>query len=211
MLRFALDENFPQPIIDSMSPYIPEAQLVSVRSIDSGMEQLDDWELLLALHHHDGRWAGLVSADSNMLQQAKELTVLMQTKLTLIVTEAAGHDPLVASGLLLAHLPALCKEYSEEHSQVFALKVRRTKPTDPWDALQRAAKHQNASAKALYQEKQAKRRGAVAEPAEWRVNLAAQFRRETPGNSRPSRDPNPRGSLCGEALGLYRIIRSRGP
>ena len=49
---FALDRNFPQPIVDVLSDFQIDATLVSLDQIDKRMSTLDDWELLLALHHH---------------------------------------------------------------------------------------------------------------------------------------------------------------
>ena len=45
---FALDHNFPQPIVDVLSEFQVEAELVRVDRIDSRMPDLDDWQLLLA-------------------------------------------------------------------------------------------------------------------------------------------------------------------
>jgi hypothetical protein len=56
------------------------------------MPDLDDWELLLALHHHEEVWNGLITTDSSMLNQAPELAALIQTKLTLIVAAESGHN-----------------------------------------------------------------------------------------------------------------------
>ena len=49
---FALDKNFPQPIVGVLSDFQADAQLVPLDRIDTRMSTLDDWELLLALHHH---------------------------------------------------------------------------------------------------------------------------------------------------------------
>jgi hypothetical protein len=102
---FALDQNFPQPIVEALRSYMEEAELVSLASIDARLTDIDDWELLLALHHHDRPWDGLITTDTGMLSLARELAVLMQTGLTLFVAEAAGHDPLRATGLVLTYLP----------------------------------------------------------------------------------------------------------
>ena len=40
---FALDQNFPQRIISSLAPYMPEAKLVSIREIHPRMPLIDDW------------------------------------------------------------------------------------------------------------------------------------------------------------------------
>ena len=96
---FALDHNFPRPIVDALVEFSVEAELVRVDQIDDRMPDLDDWELLLALHHHDRAWDGLITTDSSMLQQPRELAVRLQTRLTLVVAMGSGHDPLKATGL----------------------------------------------------------------------------------------------------------------
>jgi hypothetical protein len=96
---FALDHGFPQPIVDVLADYTPDVELVRVDEIDERMPDLDDWEILLALHHQGDRWDGLVTTDSSMVRTPESLTVLMQTKLTLVVAMEAGHDMLKATGL----------------------------------------------------------------------------------------------------------------
>jgi hypothetical protein len=106
---FALDHNFPQPIVEVLADFMTEAELVPLQEIDSRLPEFqNDWEVLLALHHHARPWDGLVTTDSSMIQLPRELAVLMQTKLTLVVALEAGHDPLKATGLVLAHLPGIC-------------------------------------------------------------------------------------------------------
>lgn len=83
------------------------ADLVSVSDIDPRMADLDDWQIMLALHHHE-RWDGLITTDSSILNQPPELAVLIQTKLTLVVAMAAGDDPIKATGLLFAYLGGIC-------------------------------------------------------------------------------------------------------
>ena len=78
---FALDKNFPEPIVGVLSDFQADAQLVPLDRIDQRMSTLDDWELLLALHDP---WDGLVTTDSSMLSQGRELATLIQTKLTLV-------------------------------------------------------------------------------------------------------------------------------
>ena len=89
---FALDRNFPQPIVDVLADFQADAKLVSLDAIDPRLSTLDDWELLLALHHHEEPWDGLITTDSSMLAQGPELAALIQTKLTLVVTMESGPD-----------------------------------------------------------------------------------------------------------------------
>jgi hypothetical protein len=100
-----LTRNFPQPVGDALSDYMVEEELVAVAEIDGRLAELDDWEVLLALRHHEQDWDGLITTDSGMLSLPRELFVLLQTHLTLVVAHAAGHDPLDATGLVLTYLP----------------------------------------------------------------------------------------------------------
>lgn len=106
---FALDHNFPDPIVAALRTFQADAELVRIDQIDPRMAELDDWELLLALHHHGRPWDGLITTDSSMLSQARELAALLQTKLTLVVAAESGHNPVRASGLLFAHLELICQ------------------------------------------------------------------------------------------------------
>lgn len=60
---FALDQGFPLPIVDVLAKYMVEAELVALDEIDERLAILDDWELLLALHHHERAWDGLTTDD----------------------------------------------------------------------------------------------------------------------------------------------------
>jgi hypothetical protein len=90
---FALDQNFPEPIVAALGEYIVEAELTPLRQIDTQLAELDDWELLVALVHHERPWDGLITPDSGMLRQPREVAAVRQTNLTLVVAHDAGHDP----------------------------------------------------------------------------------------------------------------------
>src|SRR5437016_226219 len=105
---FALDHNYPLPILSAMGDYMPEVQLVTLSDIDPRLPDLEDWQVLVALRHHERSWAGLITNDADFLRSPRELAALIQTKLAVVVAEGAGHDPLKATGLLLTHLPDVC-------------------------------------------------------------------------------------------------------
>ena len=150
---FALDQNFPEPIVDALDAFIPEAELVPLREIDPLLTaDMDDWEVLLALSHHPQAWDGLVTTDSGILNLPKELAVLMQTKLTLVVAEAAGHDPVRATGLVLTHLSWIAKKTNPSEAQLWRLSANNRPARDPWEALRRVADHQNRDVDALWRE-----------------------------------------------------------
>lgn len=64
MALFALDQNFPEPIVNALNEFIPEVDLVQLREIDAALtSEIEDWEVLLALHHHERPWDGLITND----------------------------------------------------------------------------------------------------------------------------------------------------
>lgn len=154
MRLFALDQNFPAPIVNVLAEYQADAELVRLGVIDSRLADLDDWEVLLALHHHERPWDGLITTDTSMLNQPRELSVLIQTKLTLVVALAAGHNPVKASGLLFAYLSRICKLTRPDRPQIWRLSAGNIMPSGPRDALVRVAEHQNVDADALFAEHQ---------------------------------------------------------
>lgn len=148
---FALDQNFPTPIVDVVDEYMVEAELVPISRINEQMATLEDWEVLLALANHDRPWDGLITNDSDMLALPKEMSVLCQTKLTLVVAEAAGHDPLKSTGLLLAHLPHICTQTTPTKAQMWRLRTTPRPATDPWEMVAGIAERQGVTPAALYQ------------------------------------------------------------
>jgi hypothetical protein len=67
---FALDQGFPLPIVDLLAKYTVEAEFVALDEIDERLSILDDSELLLALHHHEMAWDGLITTDDMILAAA---------------------------------------------------------------------------------------------------------------------------------------------
>ena len=135
-----------------MKLVLPEVELVPIRRIDSRLTEMDDWEILLALHHHDRPWDGLVTTDSSMLKQPRELAVLRQTNLTLVVAAAAGHDPITATGLVLIHLDWICRATTLTEPQVWSLTAKNRPASDPWELIEKIAQHQHRTPDELWRE-----------------------------------------------------------
>lgn len=140
--RFALDQNFPTPLLEALRPFIREVDLVSVRDLDGRLPELRDWELLLSLYHWRPRIDGLVTADSSMTSLPREMCVVAQTRLSLIVAAEAGHDPLKAAGLLLLHLPHICEQSRIDRAQIWSLRSIQRPPVKPHEYLERIAKRE---------------------------------------------------------------------
>lgn len=86
-----------------------------------------------------------------MVDRPRELSVLLQTKLTLVIAEAAGHDPLKATGLVLTHLPAICERTDRAIPQLWTLRASPRPHTDPWDQLAKLAGRRDVKTKTLYE------------------------------------------------------------
>lgn len=140
---FALDHNFPAPIVDVLAEFQTDARLVRVDQIDRRMPDLDDWELLLALHLHDEPWDGLITTDSSILNQGPELAALIQTRLSLVVAIESGHNPVKASGLLFAYLGGISTRTRPDKPQVWTLNALNHLHREPWTFLERFADHNN--------------------------------------------------------------------
>jgi hypothetical protein len=144
-LRFALDHNFPAPVLKSFELMFPDVELVPIAEIDEKLTELDDWELFAALHGHDKRWDGLVTNDDKLLALPKEMTVLSQTNLTLVVAKGEGHSPIRAVGLLLCHLNHICHHTLDDRAQVWLLRARQKDYEEPRVYLEKIAGKQGVS------------------------------------------------------------------
>jgi hypothetical protein len=149
---FALDQNLPQPIIAALSDYIRDAELVPIGDIDPLLAEIDDWQVLLALHHHERPWDGLITTDSRMLRLPREMAVLRQTNLTLVVAQSAGDDPIRATGLLFTHLSWICRATTDAEPQVWVLKAKTGRGLDPMTFLAKIADHQNRDVDRIWDE-----------------------------------------------------------
>lgn len=139
MALFALDHNYPAPIIEQAKPYLASVELVYIEDIDPRLPDFEDWELLLALHHHLYEWDGLISNDTSMLDQERELAVLGYTQLTLVAPVAAGHDPIRSTGRVLAHIEDIAARTTPRKPQVWRLSGRTGGGDHPDRFLERLA------------------------------------------------------------------------
>jgi hypothetical protein len=167
LARFALDEDFPDTIIEALGLGVPEAALTPIRHIDPELRRMDDWELLLSLHHL-GEWDGLISTDSRMLNLPRELAVLHQTNLTLVVVQESGHDPIRAAGLLLVHLPTICRKTIRSTPQIWKLSAQNKNHDEPWRELVRIAGHRKVPVNHLFHDHRLSARELQRNPLEQR-------------------------------------------
>ncbi len=76
--------------------------------------------------------------------------MLIQTKLTLVAVQEAGHNPVKASGLLFAHLDAICKRTRSDRSQIWTPGMTERPHQNGRDRLQTVADHRNEDAEDLF-------------------------------------------------------------
>ena len=149
---FALDHNFPPTILVALTEYIPEALLVPIGEIDARMPLLEDWQVLVALMHHSRKWTGLITNDGDFASEPREIAALIQTKLAVVIAEAAGHDMIKATGLLLAHLPGMCRRLVPGTAQLWQLRSADRSHQKPRDVFNRVAHHRKREPAALLRE-----------------------------------------------------------
>lgn len=148
--RFALDHNFPQPVVEALG-YIREAKLVPLKEVDERLTRdCEDWQILLALRQL-GNFDGFITLDSSMAWLPRELAVLRQTRLTLVILESAGHDPILATGLLLIHLGHIARQTTRRLGQLWILRPPpRTSHITPLQQLSTIAGKSGETALSLY-------------------------------------------------------------
>jgi hypothetical protein len=118
---FVLDENFPERLLlEIIQTYTPELDLRPIRSINARLTGgLPDHRLILALHQLGVE--GLVTNDDSMLALPEVLAIVEQTGFTVVACRRTGHDPLVATGLLLTHLARIARRHVRSTAQVWRL------------------------------------------------------------------------------------------
>jgi len=150
--RFALDHNFPAPLMRSFAALMPRVELVPIAEIEPALAELDDWELFVALHRHEQPWDGLITSDDKLLALPKEMSVLSQTSLTLVVAVGEGHSPLRAVGVLLCHLSHVCHQTRTDRAQIWTLRVSQKNHELPLAFLEKIAEKRGMTAGALYEQ-----------------------------------------------------------
>jgi hypothetical protein len=146
----ALDQNFPQPILDALAQYMPDIHLEHLSRIDRRLGDLEDHELVVALYQ--AGYEGLVTNNYKMLNDPRVLVALMKTKLTVFAIEGAGDDPIRATGAVFLDLPGAISRRDPSKPHVFWLRPRNPQPQDAWDLFGRAAERRHSNRQNLYDE-----------------------------------------------------------
>jgi hypothetical protein len=145
---FLLDHNFPLPIVSAFRPFLKTAKLVTINEFDPKLAELDDHSLIRRLHE-SGEWDGLITNDKRMLSVPESAIALCQTKLTLVAAVGQGHDPVTASGLVLASIDNIAKRTRREVPQFWLLQAKANEHRDPWIELRNIARHKAMTVESL--------------------------------------------------------------
>jgi hypothetical protein len=137
---FLLDHNFPLPIVGAFRPFLKTARLATIGEIDPSLANLDD-DVLIRRVGEMGDWDGLITNDKRMLSIPEAIVALCQTRLTLVVASGIGHDPVTASGLVLASIDNIAKRTRRDVAQLWLLNANAKEHTDPWSKLRDVARH----------------------------------------------------------------------
>ena len=82
----------------------------------------------------------MISNDTSMLDQERELAVLGYTQLTLVAPRAAGHDPIRSTGLVLAHIENIASRTTPRKPQIWELGGRTGGGRHPNQFMDKLAK-----------------------------------------------------------------------
>ena len=148
---FALDQNFPEPIVEALNDYVVEAELVPVRDVDPLLAEVDDWEIFVSLLQHDREWDGLITTDSGMLTQPRTRRGESDESHA-DRGDDSGHDPIKATGLLFTHLGYICRQTRRDQAQVWELRARNRPAHEPWHFFTQIANHTNRTADDVWNE-----------------------------------------------------------
>jgi hypothetical protein len=127
--RFVLDQNFPARILSAanLETWLPEFEIVSVRDHDARLSRdFEDWQVILGCSQTGAE--GFISDDDGMLANPRVIAVVEQTRMTLVICAEINHDPIAATGLLLAHLPRVAKRHRSDRSQIWKIRPTEQRP-----------------------------------------------------------------------------------
>ncbi|HEV8563823.1 MAG TPA: hypothetical protein VGR41_02805 [Actinomycetota bacterium] len=96
-----------------------EVDLQPLREFEPRLLGAQDWEVVLGLSQRGAQ--ALLTCDDSMLSVARVVAVIEQTLFTVVTCRRVGHDPVVASGLLLAHLPSIGRRHDPARPQIWRL------------------------------------------------------------------------------------------
>lgn len=148
MIELPLDHNFPEPILNAVSPWINEVNLIPIRHINVQLAELQDRQLLIALYQLG--YSGLVTNNYKMLHNPAELAAVIKTKLSVVAIQGLGDDLVRATGALLLYLPSIVRALESGRHGVFRLRPRTPQPENPREIFRKIAMRRQEIYKEMY-------------------------------------------------------------
>ena len=147
---FVLDQNFPVSIISLIK--LPDLEFRPLKDVHPDLiKDHEDWEVMRELRVR-GEVDGWITLDRRMLSLEKEMVVLHQSRLSLVVFEGVENDPLVAAGLLMIHAPGIAKFTDRRRPQLWVLrKPATTAPINPHSRISELARREGISPNEMYE------------------------------------------------------------
>lgn len=127
---FALDENFPQPILrEAIDKFVLGIEIVLLVDLEpSLLGAYQDHELIADLARRGVE--GLITCDDNMIFRSEVLDAIERARFSVVTCRRVGDDPVRASGLLLVHLPDVAKRHKRGQSQIWRLGTAESRPLE---------------------------------------------------------------------------------
>lgn len=128
-MHFVLDQNFPRQATGL--PWPPLIQVRHLEAVDPALiANHEDWQIFLELERRGG-FDGFVTNDADILNSAREMVALSQTRLVLVVTDAVGHNAIRATGLIMVYLDQIAKQMVAPSSKRPLIYLLRPGPVRP--------------------------------------------------------------------------------
>jgi hypothetical protein len=145
--HFVLDQDFPESPV--LGVPFPDIVFTALRNLHPDLcSAHDDWQVLQQLRARGGV-DGFVTLDTAMLHLAREMVVLRQTRLSLVVLQDVNNDPIAAGGLLVAAAARLATEFDARHPQIFRIRAPRIVPESPWEQIAAIASRERTAPEAV--------------------------------------------------------------
>jgi hypothetical protein len=145
-LHFVLDHNFPWLAVRGIQ-WPPILRITPLVDVDRQLvANHDDWQVIVRLAER-GDVDGFITNDAGILEQAREMVALRETRLALVVTDGVGHNPIRATGLLMVFLEEIARQPTDQ-TTIYRLRAgrlqdARTTPNREIDRLARRANIQS--------------------------------------------------------------------
>lgn len=129
---FLIDEGFPQPLIEQVrrlaGKWRAPLNLVFIGELEPRLRSMADYKLIQYLWQEG--LDGLITSDHSMLERPEVIAMIQDVKLAVIACRSANDRPLLATGLVIAHLEWILKRFRRGTGQIWILGTTEQRPAD---------------------------------------------------------------------------------